>query len=480
MGVTVLADVDRVPVYRLLIDGQWVSGDRLIDVMSPYDGAVVARIPSVGTEHARRAVHAAANAMATQLPAHERADILARAAAGVRDRAAEFALAIAQEAGKPLKSAQVEVARAVSTLQLSAVEAVKLTGSMIPMDGTAAGEGKVGFTLRVPVGVVGAISPFNFPLNLVAHKVGPALAAGCAVVLKPARQTPVSALLLAQVFQQAGLPAGWLNIVVGPASEIGDVLVADERVKLISFTGSAAVGWDIARRAARKRVKLELGNAAPVIVAEDADVHDAASKTAAHAFSNAGQSCISIQRVYVHRSLYDDFVAALVGKVADLRVGDPLDNSVDVGPVIDRGNRDRILSWIESSGGTVVAGGDLTDDGLIRPTVICEPDPAAQIVCEEVFGPVCTVAAFDDLDEAIAASNATSLGLQAAIFTADYRTALYASRALEFGAVIVNEAPTWRADQMPYGGVKDSGNTKEGPAYTIADMTEERLVVLAL
>ena len=470
-------DVTR---HRLLVDGQWISAQDVVEVRSPYSGSVVALVPSVGPDIAKQAVDAAAEAMSKPLMAHERAEILARTADAIGRRAEEFARAIVLEAGKPLRAARAEVERAMSTLQLSAVEARKLTGSVIAMDATAAGVGKIGFTLRIPIGVVAAISPFNFPLNLVAHKVGPALAAGCAVVLKPARQTPVSALLLAEAFQQAGLPGGWLNVIVGPSEAIGDVFVTDRRVKLISFTGSAEIGWQLARRAAKKRVKLELGNAAPLIVTADGDVKDAAAKTAANAFSNAGQSCISVQRVFVHRSLYQDFVAALLPAVDALRVGDPLDDMVDVGPVIDRANRDRILSWINDSGGKVVAGGGLTPDGIIRPTVICEPDPTAQIACEEAFGPVCTVAPFDDLSEAIAAANATSLGLQAAIFTADYRTALRAVRELEFGAVIVNEAPTWRADQMPYGGVKDSGNTKEGPAYTIQDMTEERLVVLSL
>lgn len=478
-----LTDLDRhdpsVP-RPLLIGGEWVSGDNQFEVCSPYDGAVVATVTSVGAAATREAVDAATTAMTGPLAAYERADILMRAAQTIRREVAGFAHAIALEAGKPIRAATAEVGRAAMTLELSAVEARKLRGSAIPLDATEAGVGKIGFTLRLPVGVVAAISPFNFPLNLVAHKVGPALAAGCAVVLKPARQTPVSALMLGEVFQDAGLPAGWLNVIAGPSTEIGDALVADDRVKLISFTGSAGVGWDLARRAARKRVKLELGNTAPVIVADDADIADAATKTAANAYSNAGQSCISIQRVYVHKSRVEHFLAELRPRVAALKVGNPLDEGVDVGPVIDRSNRDRILSWIKDSGGEVIAGGDLTSDGIIRPTIICEPDPDAQIVREEVFGPVCTVSTFDRLDDAIDAANSTAYGLQAAIFTADYRTAVRACRALNFGAVIVNEAPTWRADQMPYGGTKDSGNTKEGPAYAVADMTEDRLVVLNL
>src|ERR671910_739515 len=315
------------------------------------------------------------------------------------------------EAGKPMKAARVEAARAMSTYTYAAVVARTLAGDMIPMDGSQAGEGKLAFTLRVPIGVVGAISPFNFPLNLVAHKIAPALAAGCPVVLKPASQTPLSALLLAELEEEAGLPAGWLNVVAGSASELGDVLVADERVKLISFTGSVEVGWKLAERAARKRVTLELGNSTPVIVDETADLEDAATKLAANAFS--------------------------------------------------------------------FAGGEL-EEGLIRPTVLADAPEEASVCREEVFGPVVVVNRFEKLDEAIALANGTRFGLQAGIFTQLLGTALRAAQELEFGGVTVNEAPTFRSDQMPYGGVKDSGNTREGPAYAVRELTEERLVVIEL
>jgi acyl-CoA reductase-like NAD-dependent aldehyde dehydrogenase len=367
----------------------------------------------------------------------------------------------------------------MSTYTFAAVEARKLAGEMVPMDAAQAGAGKLAFTLRQPVGIVGAISPFNFPLNLVAHKLAPALAAGCAVVLKPASQTPLSALLLAELEQEAGLSPGWLNVVVGPAAEIGDVLVTDERVRLITFTGSSGVGWGLRERAPKKRVNLELGNATPVIVAADADVSLAAAKVAQNAFSFAGQSCISVQRVYVERALYDKFVDALLPLVDALKVGDPSDEDTDVGPVIDEGARDRILEWIRASSGEVLTGGD-QDGELIRPTVIANPPPEDKVSCEEVFGPVCTVTAVDSLDEAIALANGTRYGLQAGIFTTTLDNALRAAQALEFGGVTVNEAPTFRSDQMPYGGVKDSGNTREGPRYAVREMTEERLVVVEL
>ncbi len=467
---------------KLLIDGEWVETGDWLDVASPYDGSVVARVARAGAPETRAALDAAARAMESPLPAHKRAEILVRVAGALGRRADEAARQISAEAGKPLKAARVEVARAMSTYTMAAVEARKLSGEMVPMDASQAGEGKLAFTMRLPIGIVGAISPFNFPLNLVAHKIAPALAAGCAVVLKPASQTPLSALLLAELEHEAGLPPGWLNVLVGPSSEIGDVIVEDERVKLISFTGSSAVGWGIRERAPRKRVGLELGNATPVIVEADADIEDAATRCAANAFSFAGQSCISVQRIYVHRDVYDDFKERFVPKVESLRVGDPADEDTDVGPLISRDERDRVLSWVEQArtGGAVVLTGGTLEGELLRPTVVERPAPDAHVACDEAFGPVCTLQPYDTLDEAVAAANATRYGLQAGIFTASLGSALKASTALEFGGVTVNEAPTFRADQMPYGGVKDSGNTREGPAWAVREMTEERLVVIQL
>ena len=467
---------------KLLIDGQWVETGEWIDVRSPYDQELVGRVAKGGDAEARRALDAAEQAMRDPLPAHERAAILDRVAAQLAERSDEVAHTISAEAGKPLKAARVEAARAVSTYTMAAVEARKLAGEIVPMDASPAGVGKLALTLRVPIGVVAAISPFNFPLNLVAHKIAPALAAGCAVVLKPASQTPLSALLLAELETEAGLPAGWLNVVCGSAGEIGDVLVEDERVRLISFTGSAAVGWRIRERAPRKRVNLELGNATPVVVAADADLDDATTRLAANAFSFAGQSCISVQRIYVERPAYDAFLERFLPKVEALHVGDPSDEDTDVGPLISTGDRDRVLDWIEEArgkGAQVLAGG--TRDGeLLRPTVLADAPPDAKVSCEEVFGPLCTVTACDSLDDAVALANGTRFGLQAGVFASDVKQALALAQTLEFGGVTVNEAPTFRADQMPYGGVKDSGNTREGPAYAVREMTEERIVVLQL
>src|SRR5436309_2373949 len=306
---------------KLLIGGEWVATGDWLDVASPYSGETVARVAKAGSAEARRALDAAEAAMREPLPAHRRAEILVKVAGYLGRRHDEVARTISDEAGKPLKAAGVEAARAMSTYTFAAVEARKLAGEMVPMDASQAGEGKLAFTLRRPIGIVGAISPFNFPLNLVAHKLAPALAAGCAVVLKPASQTPLSALLLAELETEAGLPPGWLTVLVGPSAEIGDVIVEDERVKAISFTGSGPVGWGLKERAPRKRVALELGNATPVIVAADADLESAAAKVAANAFSFAGQSCISVQRVYVEQPVYDDFVSRLLPKVESLVVG---------------------------------------------------------------------------------------------------------------------------------------------------------------
>lgn len=467
---------------KLLIGGSWVETGAWLDVISPYTGESVGRVVCGGAAEAKAAVDAAQQAMRTPLAAYERADILARTATLLGERSEEAAQTLSAETGKPIKAARAETSRAASTFTFAAVEARKLTGEVVPMDASAAGVGKLAFTIRCPIGIVAAIAPFNFPLNLVAHKVAPALAAGCAVVVKPAAQTPHSSLLLAELLMEVGLPAGWINVVVGPAAAIGDVLVEDERVKLISFTGSGPVGWRFVERAPRKRVKLELGNNSPVIVESDADLEAAAAKIAANAFAFAGQSCISVQRIYVHADVYERFLELFLPLVEQLVVGDPASAETDVGPVIDVGARDRILEWIEEArqrGARILTGG-VSEEGLIRPTVIADAAPDLRVSCDEVFGPVCTVGGYETLEEALALANGTRYGLQAGIFTSNIKTALYAAEQLEFGGVMVNEVPTFRSDQMPYGGIKDSGNTREGPRYAVPEMTEERLVVIEL
>ncbi|MFI5048940.1 MAG: aldehyde dehydrogenase family protein, partial [Gaiellales bacterium] len=400
-----------------------------------------------------------------------------------RERRDEFARTIAEEAGKPLTTAGMEVDRAVQTMIFSALEARRLTGETVPMDAHPAGEGHAGLILRMPIGIVAAISPFNFPLNLVAHKVGPGFAAGCAVVLKPAGATPLSALQLAQAFEDAGQPAGWLNVIVGKSRDIGDVLTEDERVRMITFTGSSEVGWGIRARANKKKVSLELGNSTPLIVLADADLDKAAAAIAAHGYSFAGQSCISIQRVYVEDSVHDALMEKLTPKVAALKVGDPMDADTQVGPVIDHENRDRIKEWVDDAiagGATLVTGGEIDDAGVLHPVLLDDVSLEMKVSCNEVFGPVVTVSRVSGLDQAVELANGTNYGLQAGIYTQDITKALRAARTLDFGGVTLNEAPTYRADQMPYGGVKDSGNTREGPKFAVQEMTEPRMVVINL
>jgi acyl-CoA reductase-like NAD-dependent aldehyde dehydrogenase len=475
------ADAGTDPALRwdLLVDGKTVSTGLWDAVRSPYSGALVGIVAQGGAAEAVTAVDAAARAMQSPLPAWKRAAILDGVARLLGERREEIARLICAEAGKPIRAAREEVARGIATYTAAATVARTLHGEVVPMDATEAGVGKLAFTRRVPAGVVGAITPFNFPLNLVAHKLAPALAAGCATVLKPAPATPLTALLLAEITAEAGLPHGWLNVVPGRADEIGQVLVTDERVRVITFTGSTEVGWRLRERAPKKRVLLELGSATPLILAEDGDVEAAAEATARHAFSFAGQSCISVQRALVHRSLRAPFLEALLPKVEALVVGDPAGEDTDVGPVVDERSRERILGWIAESRGTVLAGGSLAPGGVLRPTVVADPRPDSRLVCAEVFGPVCTVEQFESDDGAFALANRPPFGLQAAIFTRDLNRALRATEALEYGGVIINAAPSLRIDSAPYGGVKDSGNTREGPAHAARELTEERLVVLA-
>jgi acyl-CoA reductase-like NAD-dependent aldehyde dehydrogenase len=467
----------------LLIDGEWVETGEWLEVRSPYSGDVVARVAKGGADETRRALDAAERALANPLPAHKRAEILVKVAGLIGKRHEEVARTISDEAAKPIKTARVEASRAMSTYTFAAVEARKLAGEMIPMESAQAGEGKLGFTVRKPIGIVGAISPFNFPLNLVCHKVGPAFAAGCAVVLKPAGATPLSALLLARAFADAGQPAGWLNVIVGRSGEIGDVLTEDARVKMITFTGSSQVGWGIRQRAHKKKVSLELGNSTPLIVLADADLDKAATAIAANGYAFAGQSCISIQRVYVEDAAHDALIEKLVPKVQALKVGDPLDPETQVGPVIDGENRDRIKTWVDSAvagGAKLLSGGEVGDDGVLRPTLLDDVSLDMDVACHEVFGPVVAVARVSGLEQAIALANGTEYGLQAGVFTQDITKAMRAARELEFGGVTLNEAPTYRADQMPYGGVKESGNTREGPKFAVQEMTEPRMIVISL
>lgn len=473
----------QVTDHELLFAGEWRGTGEWAEVKSPYDGSLVGRVAQGDAALAEQAIEAAHDAFtAGGFPQHERAAVLDRAAAIVAERQEELALAIAAEAGKPLKTARVEAARCAETLIFSAVEARKLTGGTVPMDASAAGAGKLGVMLRVPYGVVGAISPFNFPLNLVAHKLGPAIAAGNAVVLKPAGQTPISALKLAAILQEAGLPDRWLSVIPGGGSTVGNAIVEHPLTRAITFTGSAPVGWGIRSKVPHKKVNLELGSNAPLIVDASGDWETAADKAKLHAFSHAGQSCISIQRILVHEDIAEQFKARLVANTEALTVGDPLDEDSDVGPLITPGDRDRVKEWIDeavAAGAKLLTGGELVDEGrCLAPTLLEAPPKEAKVWCEEIFGPVATIDAFSDFEQALAMANDSKFGLQAGVFTREIGKGLEAGRTLEFGGVLINEVPTFRADQQPYGGIKDSGNTREGPAFAVYELTEERFVTL--
>ena len=470
-------------LHPMRIGAELVTTNEEASIRSPFDGSELGRVAIGSEQHVDAAVSAARAVRREPLPAHQRAAILDAAADALADRHEEFSQSIAGEAAKPIKSARVEAARAVGTFRFAAVEARTLTGDMIAMDANDAGVGKFGFTLRIPIGVVGAISPFNFPLNLVSHKVAPAIAAGCPVVLKPASQTPLTALkLAAMLLDDAGLPPGWLNVVVGGGGSVGNAIVDHDDIAYITFTGSPEVGWGIKGRAPRKKVGLELGNNAPVIVEPDADLELAATKVVAGGFGYSGQTCISVQRVYAHDSIRDELVDRVVAKVEGLVVGDPMDDATDVSALINEGERDRIVGWINEAtgGGAKIATGGNVVDHVLTPTVLTGVLPDMKVCTQEVFGPLIGFQGYQALDGALAAANDSRYGLQAAIFTTDLGSALKAAHTLDFGGVTVNEMPTFRTDQMPYGGVKDSGNTKEGPHYAVREMTEERLVVIQM
>ena len=476
-----LSDPAQVVPVPLL--GQAWFGDATSEVFSPFDGALLGRVPLSGPDQVKAAVAAGKDFLAAgPLPPWKRAEILDRAAALLTERKEEFARIIAAEAAKPIRTARAEAERAASTFTFAALEARSLVGEVVPIEAAPGGDNKIAFTMAVPIGVVAAISPFNFPLNLVAHKLAPAIAAGCPVVLKPAGQTPFSAIALAWLLlADAGLPAGMLSVVTGPGSSVGNALVDHPDIALLTFTGSPEVGWGIRARAPRKRVGLELGNNAPVVIAADGDWKKAADKIRMAGFSHAGQSCISTQRVFVHRDVAAEFSSYLAGLVDTLVVGDPMDEATEVSALISHGERDRVKGWIDEAvtgGARVLSGGTVDDNGVLAPTLLGDVQPDMSVCAKEVFGPVVGIQTVDSVAEGLALANASDYGLQAAIFTRDLATAFTAVKTLDFGGVLVNEVPTWRADQMPYGGLRDSGNTREGPRYSVREMTETRLVIL--
>jgi acyl-CoA reductase-like NAD-dependent aldehyde dehydrogenase len=472
----------KVKERGLFIDGQWVAAGPQLEVTNKYSGEVIGALPTAREQDVDAAIAAAQQAapIMAGMPAYKRAQILSRTAELIRERFDEFATCIAAEAGKALKFSRAEVERAISTFGLAAEEAKRIHGETVPLDAVPSGEGYFGFYLRRPVGVVAAISPFNFPLNLVAHKVAPALAAGNPLVLKPASLTPLTAVLLCEVLAAAGAPPGSVNLVVGPGSSVGEWLVRDPRVAKVTFTGSPPVGRRITQIAGIKKITLELGNTSPVIVAPDADLEFAAKRLAVGAYYNSGQVCISVQRIYGQGAAYEPFLERFVAASKAMVVGDPLDERVDVGPMIAENEAIRIESWVQEAqrGGARVETGGVREGPVYHPTVLTAVSPEMKVVAQEVFAPVASVIHVDDFESALQQANAGEFGLQVAVFTRDVGRVLKAVRALDFGGVIINDSPAFRADHMPYGGNRQSGLGREGLKYAIEEMTNIQMVVI--
>ena len=470
--------------HRLFIDGRWMGGGEPIPVRNKYTGDVIATIPSATRGDVDAAIAAAARAarVMAEMPAHRRAAVLAAGARLIQERREEFARTIAAEAGKALKYARIEVDRGISTFTFAAEEAKRLHGETVPLDAAAAGEGYFGFYVRRPVGVIVAISPFNFPLNLVAHKVAPALAAGNAVVLKPATWTPLTAVLLVQALTDAGLPPGAINLVTGPGATVGNWLVEDDRVSKITFTGSAEVGRQITARAGIKKITLELGNTSPVIVAPDADLDFVARRAAVGAYYNSGQVCLSVQRIFSDKTVYEPFTERFLAAAAAMVVGDPLAEGVDVGPMIDVREAERIEGWVAeaASAGARIAAGGRREGPVYWPTVLTGVRPDMKVVAQEAFAPVASVMPYDDFEDALRQADATPYGLQASVFTKDIDRVFQAMRGLNFGGIIINDTPTFRVDHMPYGGNRQSGLGREGVRFAMEEMTNIQMVAIRM
>ena len=450
-------------------------------IINPFDSRVIASVPNFSEANVREAIGRAAQveSVMAQLPAHERGAILNRAAALIAENADLLARLMVRESGKPLKYARGEVERAVETFTFAADEARRLHGETVPMDAARSGVGRLGFYLRVPVGIVAAITPFNFPLNLVAHKIAPAVAAGCPLVLKPSPLTPLTALRLSDILAEAGLPAGAFEVVLGDA-EVGRWLLSDPRIAMISFTGSAAVARQITQVAGLRRVMLELGGNAATVIAADANLKAAVTRCISGSYAYSGQTCISVQRIYVERSIYDEFRHQFLNATVDLRRGDPMQDETDIGPVISDAAAERIINWVNSAveqGAWLLEGGQ-REGRLVAPVVLENVDDLMEVMCNEVFGPVVSLLPYDRFDDALQAVNHSPFGLQAGVYTRDIHKAMQAVRSLKVGGVMINDIPSYRADQMPYGGVKDSGIGREGPRYAVEAMTDLRMVVI--
>lgn len=467
--------------YSLPVAGEMVASSQLDEVTSPYDGDVVGRVPLATREQWESATAAATEAFAETraMSRVKRADICTAIADGIERRRRELAETMALECGKPLAAANVEVSRAVQTFVIAAEEAKRLGGATVPLDIVPWGEGYTGLYYRFPVGPILGITPFNFPLNLAAHKLAPCIAAGCTIVMKPPQQAPISNLKLAEICFEAGLPPKALSVLHSTV-EVAEPMVRDDRFKLLSFTGSAAVGWHLKSIAGKKRVVLELGGNAGAIVHADADVEWAAERVALGGYGYAGQSCISVQRVFVHRSIYDEFCEKLVARVERLKVGNPMREDTNVGPLIEERHAERVMTWVaeaEAAGARVLTG-NRREGALVWPTVLTDTSPEMKVECEEVFGPLVSVRPYDDFKVAVKIVNDSVYGLQSGVFTHDIRLIDYAYQNLDVGGVIVNDFPTFRIDNMPYGGVKSSGLGREGVLSSIHEMTELKLLVI--
>jgi len=465
---------------HLFINGQWQETKEYRPLYSPYNNELLAEIAFADAGDVDQAIEAAETArrVMAKMPAHQRASILERLVELLTKNEEECVRLLALEAAKPWTTAKAEVARTIMTYKFAAEEARRIHGETIPMDAAPGGEGRISFTMRQPIGVVAAITPFNFPMNLVAHKVGPAIAAGNTIVLKPASQTPLTSLFLAELLQEAGLPDGALNVVTGSGSVVGDRLIQDDRVKAITFTGSPAVGIGLRNKAGLKKVTLELGSNSALIVDKGVDVDSIIARTVTGAFSFAGQVCISLQRAYVHEDLYEEFVEKFIAQTKTLKLGSPLDPETDVSALISSKDVDRALSWIEEArqSGAVVAVGGNREGNIVEPTVLLNVDPQQKVSCQEVFAPIVLINKVSSVEEAIGYVNDSRYGLQAGIYTNNVFTALNAAEELEVGGVMINDIPTFRVDHMPYGGVKESGIGREGIKYAIEEMTEMKLV----
>lgn len=470
---------------RLLIQGRGVEGKGQIhEVRSPFDNSLVGTVPMATPEELEEALKAVDTGFLAMrdMPAHERAAILSRTSQLIKRDREILARTIALEAGKALKFALVEADRAIQTFQFAAEVAKNLHGETVPMDAAIGSERRMGFWIRVPRGPVVAIPPFNFPLNLVAHKVAPALGAGNSVIIKPATATPLTAYLLGRLLIEAGAPAGAVNVVTGEGAVVGDALITDRRIKIVSFTGSPPVGKGILARAGLKRVILELGGNSAVIVAADANLDKAFPAVVTGAYANSGQVCLSVQRIYVHESRYGEFAERFIAGVKSLKVGNPVEPDTDVGPMISLREAERAEQWVREAvdAGARVAIGGTREGAVFQPTVLTDVQPDMKVVCQEVFAPVVSLVPFGDIEEAFRLANGTAYGLQGAIFTESLDLAFRAVRELEVGGVMINDSSMYRADHMPYGGVKNSGLGREGVRFAMEEMTEIRMAVVNL